>query len=51
MLQGAIDELYGVCTAPVSAGDSILDNTDIVTSGDGLYEDEYEEGKYTYKGA
>ena len=50
-VQGAIDELYGVCTAPVSAGDGILDNTDIVTSGDGLYEDEYEEGKYTYKGA
>ncbi len=49
-VQGAIDELYGVCFPP-SAGDSILDNTDIVTSGDGLYEDEYEEGKYTYKGA
>ena len=50
-VQGAIDELYGVCTTPPTAGDSILDNTDIVTSGDGLYEDEYEEGKYTYKGA
>ena len=49
-VQDAIDELYGVCF-PKSAGDSILDNTDIVTSGDGLYEDEYEEGKYTYKGA
>ena len=49
-VQGAIDELYGVCFPP-TAGDSILDNTDIVTSGSGLYEDEYEDGKYTYKGA
>ena len=49
-VQGAIDELYNVCFPP-TAGDSILDNTDIVTSGDGLYEDEYEDGKYTYKGA
>ena len=50
-VQGAIDELYGVCTTPATPGDAILDNVDIVTSGDGLYEDEYEEGKYTYKGA
>ena len=49
-VQGAIDELYGVCTAK-TGGDWVLDNTDIVTSGDGLYEDEYEDGKYTYKGA
>ena len=49
-VQGAIDELYNVCFPP-TAGDSILDNVDIVTSGDGLYEDEYEDGKYTYKGA
>ena len=48
-VQGAIDELYGVCFP--KAGDTILDNTDIVTSGDGLYANEYEEGKYTYKGA
>ena len=48
-VQGAIDELYGVCF-PTTAGDSILDNTDIVTSGDGLYEDEYEDGRYFYKG-
>ena len=48
-VQDAIDELYGVCFPP-SVGDTILDNVDIVTSGDGLYEDEYEEGKYTYKG-
>ena len=50
-VQGAIDELYGVCTTPATAGDAILDDTDIVTSGDGLYEDEYEDGRYFYKGA
>ena len=49
-VQGAIDELYNVCFPPTT-GDGVLDNTDIVTSGDGLYEDEYEDGKYTYKGA
>ena len=49
-VQDAIDELYGVCF-PKTAGDTILDNTDIVTSGDGLYEDEYEDGRYFYKGA
>ncbi len=49
-VQGAIDELYNVCFPPTT-GDTILDNVDIVTSGDGLYEDEYEDGKYTYKGA
>ena len=50
-VQDAIDELYIECTKEPTAGDTILDNTDIVTSGDGLYEDEYEDGKYTYKGA
>ena len=49
-VQDAIDELYGVCFPP-SAGDSILNKEPIVDSGDGLYADEYEEGKYTYKGA
>ena len=49
-VQTAIDELYNTCFPP-KAGDTILDNIDIVTSGDGLYEDEYEDGKYTYKGA
>ena len=48
-VQGAIDELYGVCFPP-KAGDTILDSVDIVTSGDGLYEDEYEDGRYIYKG-
>ena len=50
-VQGAIDELYGICTTPSTAGDTILKKEPIVTSGDGLYKDEYEEGKYTYKGA
>ena len=48
-VQTAIDELYNTCFPP-KAGDSILDNTDIVTSGDGLYKDEYEDGRYFYKG-
>ena len=50
-VQGAIDELYNTCFPPKTTGDTILDNVDIVTSGDGLYKDEYEDGKYTYKGA
>ena len=50
-VQGAIDELYAECTYVPTGGEAILENTDIVTSGDGLYADEYEEGKYTYKGA
>ena len=48
-VQGAIDELYLTCTAEkidVGGKDVI-----IVDKGDGLYKDEYEEGKYTYKGA
>ena len=49
-VQGAIDELYGVCTTPSTAGEWVLDNTDIVTSGDGLYKDDYENGRYFYKG-
>ena len=49
-VQGAIDELYNTCFPP-SGGDTILDNTDIVTSGDGLYKDEYEDGRYLYRGA
>ena len=49
-VQDAIDELYGVCF-PKTVGDSILDDADIVTSGDGLYEDEYEDGRYFYKGS
>ena len=45
-VQGAIDELYNTCFSK-TGGEWVLDNTDIVTSGDGLYADE----KYTYKGA
>ena len=50
-VQGAIDELYNTCFPPKTGGDAILDDVDIVNSGDGLYADEYEDGKYTYKGA
>ena len=48
-VQGAIDELYAECTYVPKGGEAILDNTDIVTSGDGLYKDEYE-NRYFYKG-
>ncbi len=49
-VQGAIDELYGVCTTPMTAGDTILEQVEIVTSGDGLYSDKYEDGRYFYRG-
>ncbi len=49
-VQGAIDELYNTCFPPTPAGDQILDDVDIVTSGDGLYKDSYEDGRYFYKG-
>ena len=48
-VQGAIDELYKICTA-IPPGDVILDSEEIKTSGDGLYKDEYEENRYVYKG-
>ena len=48
-VQDAINELYKVCSIKkVNIGGQ---NVPIVTEGDGLYEDEYETGKYTYKGA
>ena len=50
-VQGALDELYSTCINPPGASDDILDNVEIVTSGDGLYEDEYEKGRYIYKGS
>ena len=50
-VQTAIDELYNACKVPATGGDGILEKVPIVTSGDGLYKDEYEDGKYTYKGA
>ena len=49
-VQSAIDELYNSIHNSITGGESILGNVPIVTSGDGLYKDEYEEGKYTYKG-
>ncbi len=46
-MQGDIDEIYLKAFPKVpEAGDTPID---IVTSGDGLYKDEYEDGKYTYK--
>lgn len=48
-VQEAIDELYGVCQQGASQdADSIKDN--VVTSGDGLYKDTYEDGRYFFKG-
>ena len=49
-VQGAIDELYNTCFPPKTGGDNILEKVPIVTTGDGLYEDEYEEEKYIFKG-
>ena len=54
-VQGAIDELYSACKNPPlpPGGDGILESVKIVTSGDGLYKDEYEteyNDKYVYKG-
>ena len=48
-VQGAIDELYMACSKPKEpvANDSPIP---IVTSGDGLYKDEYEKGRYLYRG-
>ena len=48
-VQGAIDELYGVCTAEKVDIGGI--EVPVVDDGDGLYEDEYEDGRYFYKGA
>ena len=47
-VQGAIDELYNECfpPGPTIGGQPV----DIVTSGNGLYEDEYEKGRYIFKG-
>ncbi len=48
-VQEAIDELYSTCFPPKTT-DDILDKIDIITSGDGLYKDEYEDGRYIYRG-
>ena len=47
-VQDAIDELYGVCFPPKIDFGGI--EVPVVDDGDGLYEDEYEDGRYFYKG-
>ena len=47
-VQDAIDELYGVCFPPQVDFGGI--EVPVVDDGDGLYEDEYEDGRYFYKG-
>ena len=50
-VQGAIDELYNECFPPIIiGGKGILEVVDIVNTGDGLYKDEYEDGRYFFKG-
>ena len=50
-VQGAIDELYNACKTPsIPAGEYILENIPIITVGEGLYEDEYQGGRYIFKG-
>ena len=51
-VQGAIDELY-VKAQQTSGGsdDKVEDMGGTVSSGDGLYADSYESGRYFYKGA
>lgn len=50
-VQDAIDELYNKCNGEPTTADQILARENIVTSGSGLYEDEYEKGRYIFKGA
>ena len=50
-VQEAIDELYNSCFPETDIPDIGGQNPEIVIEGDGLYEDEYEEGRYIYKGA
>ena len=46
------EQTEGIVTPPTPSGVTPADLKALaVTSGDGLYEDEYEAGKYTYKGA
>ena len=50
-VQGAIDELYDVCSTPVTPLITVNDLIkNVVTVGDGLYKDEYENGRYFYRG-
>ena len=48
-VQGAIDELYNSCF-PKGTLDGTVFEDKIVVSGDGLYKDEYEEGRFIFKG-
>ena len=51
-VQGAIDELYSKAQQCSNNGkvNEVIDNIEIVNSGDGLYKDVYEDGRYFYKG-
>ena len=48
-VQSAIDELYNTCFPPGPLDGTIFEDK-VVTSGDGLYKDEYED-RYFYRGA
>ena len=52
-VQGAIDELYNVCSSKRESSQVSIGGQEIkvVTSGDGLYKDEYIDGRYLYRGA
>ncbi len=49
-VQDAVDELYNVCVPPIPLGDQILEKVSTVITGNGLYEDIWESGRYFYKG-
>lgn len=52
-VQGAIDELYTTCQMASQGSSQSVDSikANVVTSGDGLYKDSYESGRYFFKGA
>ena len=41
----------GNIVSNLTGGEALLEMVDVVTSGDGLYADTYEEGRYIYKGS
>lgn len=47
-VKGAMDELYKMCKGVINVGGQDIET---VTSGDGLYKDDNEKGRYIYKGA
>ena len=49
-VQGAIDELYNVCTFKEMTPGELVDDIGVVDSGDGLYNDDYED-RYIFKGS